>query len=163
MPVNFGNGGRFSFGPLSAVDQGLFENNHDVAFQKLLDWMGNGNPNFGSTTAGRYAQQQQDIWNNRFLADQSAQTDRFAAAKGAFDTQEAQRKAAWDAQQAQEHQAYQDELTHWTKEYERGKIGLNGTPNQATMAIANTNLARLRATPWVAGTYTPGTYTAPED
>jgi hypothetical protein len=115
MPVNFGNGGRFSFGPLSAVDQGLFENNHDVAFQKLLDWMGNGNPNFGSTTAGRYAQQQQGIWNNRFLADQSAQTDRFAAAKGAFDTQEAQRRSAWDAQQAQQRRAWDAHSSRTTR------------------------------------------------
>jgi hypothetical protein len=49
---------------------------------------------------------------------------------------------------------------HWTKEYERGKIGFNGVPNQATMSIAQMNLKRLQANPYTKQAFTPGTYNA---
>lgn len=82
--IQFGNG-SFSFGPLSGVTQGLYETNHDIAFQRFLDWSGQNNVNFGGTTAGRYLQQQQGAWNNRFLTQQAQQAERLAAARQQYD------------------------------------------------------------------------------
>lgn len=69
---NLGGGqGTFRFGPLSGVQQSLYENQPDLAYQKFTDWFGGGNPGFNNTVLGRWLAQQQQPMNNRFIAQQA--------------------------------------------------------------------------------------------
>lgn len=64
--------GQFSFGPLSGVQQSLYENQPDLAYQQFTDWFGKNNPAFNNTIMGRWLAQQQQPLNNRFIAQQAA-------------------------------------------------------------------------------------------
>lgn len=73
------NAGHFSFGNLDAAQQTLYEDNPGLAFQKLLDWYGQGNANFGNTTLGRYIAAQQDRLSNAYLTAAAQQAADHAA------------------------------------------------------------------------------------
>jgi hypothetical protein len=170
--INWGAGQRFSFGNLDAAQQAQYEDNPNLAIQQMLQWYGQGDPNFANTTAGRYiAQRLSGLANGDYMVAAGQNQAQIANEKATWDTQQAQNKSiwdtqqgqartAWDAQEAQKQQAWHDEYMHWTKEYERGKIGFNGVPNQATMSIAQMNLKRLQANPYTKQAFTPGTYNA---
>ena len=55
----------FRFGPLSPVQQGLYEDKPDLAYQQLMNYWGGGRAGFENTVLGRYlASQQQRLFNN---------------------------------------------------------------------------------------------------
>lgn len=64
--------GSFSFGPLSGLQQTLYENKPELAYQQFTDWFGAGNPAFNNTILGRWLAQQQTPLQNRFLTQQAA-------------------------------------------------------------------------------------------
>lgn len=131
-------GGRFAFGQLDAQQQSLLENNPSLAFQKLMDYYAQGNPNFANTTLGRYMMQQQDALQNRFTTEQSAQASRIA-----------NEKSAWDADQTQQETAYQTQLRTARDALltaQRTQGGQDFTP------LVN-NLNTLTNNPFVRGTF----------
>lgn len=74
---NFGSGGSgaqapFRFGPLSGIQQTLYENQQDIPYQQFTDWFGGGNAAFQNTVMGRWLNSQQSTLNNRFLQRQAA-------------------------------------------------------------------------------------------
>lgn len=144
---------RFSFGNLDAQQQSLYENNQSLAYQKLLDYYAQGNPNFASTILGRYLTQQQQQLSNRFVTEQSAQASRIAQEKQGFDTGETQRqRAAWD---------YDDQVKRLQAAYDtQNREGLILTPAMdAQLNQTRAELARLRANPI---TFTPGAFKSSE-
>lgn len=147
--IQFGNG-NFSFGPLSGVTQGLFETNHDIAFQRFADWAGQNNFNFGGTNAGRWLQQQQGAWNNRFVDQQAQQTERFAQGKLDWDAQQKAQLAAYNAQKAQALQAMADTYRAWD--------GIIGSPTDAARMAAREAWGKLSDNP-----YKVQEWTAPEE
>lgn len=66
--MNWANG--FSFGPLSGVQQGLFEDKPDLAYQKLTDWFGQ-TPGFDNSVFARWLKSQQSNYYNRFVNEQA--------------------------------------------------------------------------------------------
>lgn len=97
--INWNSGGRFSFGNLDAAQQAQFESNPQLAYQMLLNWYGQGDPNFASTTLGRYIAAQESRLNNDYLAQAGQQQADFASQKAAWDAQQASNKATFDQQQ----------------------------------------------------------------
>lgn len=64
------NWANFSFGPLSPIQQRLFEDQPDLAFQRLTDFFGGQN---GQNTAfGRWMQNQQRPLFNRYVNQAAA-------------------------------------------------------------------------------------------
>lgn len=91
------NGQRFSFGNLDAAQQTLYEDNPGIAYQKLMEYYGQGNPNFASTTLGRYIAAQQSRLSNSYMSAASQQAADWATQKQAWDANAGQRSAQADA------------------------------------------------------------------
>jgi hypothetical protein len=116
----------FSLGNPTGVQQALDENNHDVPFQKLMDWFGQGNSNFAMSTMGRYIASRQGELDNRFASDSAANVAKIAQQTTDHNAQLAQLQGALDA------------LT---------KGGNQADPNwQNNYNLARTNLERFKAT-----------------
>lgn len=59
MPwANIGGGG-FRFGSLSPVQQALYEDQPDLAYNQLMNWWGQNQPGFENTVLGRFLASQQ--------------------------------------------------------------------------------------------------------
>src|SRR4051812_44994000 len=72
MPwANLGGGG-FQFGNLSPVQQSLYENKPDLAYQQLMNWWGQGQAGFENTVLGRYLGSQQNRLFNDYTSQQAA-------------------------------------------------------------------------------------------
>jgi hypothetical protein len=84
--MQWANLGNFSFGNLDAVQQGLYEDNRELGFQKVLNWVGAGRPGFENTVMGRWLASQQDTMGNDFISAQAAQMARNAATTAAGGT-----------------------------------------------------------------------------
>jgi hypothetical protein len=70
--MNWGSGG-FSFGPLSGIQSGLYENQPDLGFQKLIDYFTGGQAGWGdNTTFGRWLKAQQQPFYNRYSQEAAA-------------------------------------------------------------------------------------------
>src|SRR5690348_13215952 len=107
------------FGNLDAAQQQLYESNPSLAFQQLMGWYGRGNPNFASTTLGRYIQAQMDHMNNDYLVKSGQQQADWAG-----------QKSAWDAQQQANLAKYNSDLAAAQQQY----LNLGGQYDQATRA-----------------------------
>lgn len=108
------NGGdRFSFGNLAPHQVQMFEDSPDLAMQKLLQWYGKDNPNFGMTTLGRYIASQMDSIQNDEMMAQAQQVADENTRRTAWQRGEDQRKAAWDAEYNRLNQAWQDAETNY--------------------------------------------------
>lgn len=71
--MQWGNGGGgFNFGALSGIQQGLYEDKPDLAYQLFTDWFGGGNAGFQNTALGRFLGSQQAPLYNRFVTQQAA-------------------------------------------------------------------------------------------
>lgn len=62
----------FSFGPLTPVQTGLYEDRPELAYQQFMDYFGNGSPGFENTVFGRWASSQQNSMFNRYITQQAA-------------------------------------------------------------------------------------------
>jgi hypothetical protein len=71
--MQWANLGKFSFGNLNGVQQGLYEDNPELAMQQVLNWAGGNNPNFANTVMGRWLSSQQKSLHNNFITAQAAQ------------------------------------------------------------------------------------------
>ena len=69
--MNWANLPKFRFGPLSPTEQILYEDQPDIAFQRLMDWWGGNNKSFENTVMGRWLKQQQGNMYNRFVSEQA--------------------------------------------------------------------------------------------
>jgi hypothetical protein len=97
MAIVWSPGGqRFSFGNLDAAQQSLYEDQPGLAFQRLMQWYGQGDPNFANTTLGRYIASQQDKLSNDYLGQAAQQQADWAGQKSAYDAQLANAKSAWE-------------------------------------------------------------------
>jgi hypothetical protein len=145
MAINWNSGGnRFSFGNLSAPEQSQFEDNPGLAFQMLQNWYGQGNPNFGATTFGRYIASQQSRLNNDYLARAGAQAARLAQDKQAW-------QSRWQSQWQSQWQPPANQPLDWT------------APNGKTYYLQTGDYYDLQGKKYTAPAYIAPAYTAPEE
>ena len=71
MPwANIGGGG-FRFGSLSPVQQSLYEDQPDLAYNQLMNYWGQGSPGFENTVLGRFLASQQRGLHSQYISQQA--------------------------------------------------------------------------------------------
>ena len=163
---------RFSFGQLAPHETQLYEDNPSLAWQKVLDWYGQGNPNFAMTTLGRFIASKQDETVNRLTAEQAAQVARNTQGRINWQTQEDQRRSAWDAQQQQARSAFDTQRTQDMTNLDTAIANIQGLlRNPLNFPGGEESARRLQYQQTLQGlmqqrldaerrTFTPGTYQA---
>lgn len=94
MAINWNPTGRFSFGNLSGAQQTMYEDNPALAWQQLMNYYGQGNPNFATTTLGRYIQSRMGSFNNEYMTAAGQQQADWANQKSAWDANVGTRREA---------------------------------------------------------------------
>lgn len=158
MSIQWNNPQRFSFGSLDAAQQALDESNPDVAYQQLMNWYGKGDPNFASTTLGRYIASQQSSLNNDYLKQSSDQQANWASQKATWDTQQASNKTTWDTQQQANLADYNQKV--YLQRWLYGQAKANN--DQGNMARTNAQLMDLQNNPYKVQDYQTQAWNNPD-